>query len=154
SNIIKLKNLMSTTQGWYYLHENKELIYKNNPDAIADIRDSDLAISAWAWDGQRSTAWSILVEALSIGAKKERIKELASKWGCDNKDAEQYAEYLGIEIGMDGNAYFARRRNFINLMESPIGFGDSYLEAMANLAKELGYTGGKMWNNTFKELTL
>ena len=80
-------------QGWYYLHENKELIYKNDPDAITDIRDSDLCHSAWAWDGQRHTAWQILTEALSLGAKSERIKELADKWGCTNADAENYAGY-------------------------------------------------------------
>lgn len=139
-------------QGWYYLHENKELIYKNNPDAIVDIRDSDLCHSAWAWDGQRPTAWQILTEALSLGAKKERIKELAEKWGCTDADAENYAGYLGIELGMDGNAYYARRSDFENLQESLIGFGDSYLEAISELAKELGYKGGKMWNTTLKDL--
>ena len=35
--------------GWYYLHVNKELIWKNDPDAIVDIRDSDLCHSAWSW---------------------------------------------------------------------------------------------------------
>lgn len=139
-------------QGWYYLHVNKELIYKNNPDAITDIRDSDLCHSAWAWDGQRPTAWQILTEALSLGAKKERIHELAEKWGCTDVDAGNYAKYLGIELGMDGNAHYARCADFKNLQESPIGFGNSYLEAMSELAKELGYKGGKMWNATFKDL--
>lgn len=143
---------MSKIQGWYYLHENKELIYKNNPDAIQDIRESDLCHSAWAWDGQRQTAWQILVESLSLGAKKERVKELSETWHCDNKDAEQYADYLGLQVGMDGNAYYARKSDFENLQESPAGFGDSYLEAMSELAKEIGYKGGKMWNATFKDL--
>ena len=74
---------MSQIQGWYYLHQNKDLIYKPNPDAIVDIRDSDLCHSAWAWDGQRSSVWQILVEANSLGANKERIEELSKKWVCD-----------------------------------------------------------------------
>lgn len=139
-------------EGWFYLHENKELIYKNDSDAIVDIRDSDFCHSAWAWDGERPTAWQILVEALSLGAKKERIQDLAVKWKCDDGDAFRYANYLGIELGIDGDSLYARRLDFVNIQESPIGFGDSYLEAMAELAKELGYKGGKMWNATFNDL--
>lgn len=138
--------------GYYYLHENKELIYKNNPDAITDIRDSDLCKSAWAWDGERPTAWQILVEALSLGARKERIKELAEKWKCDDKDAFNYAEYLGIDLGTDGSSMVAKRKDFVNLQESICGFGETYLEAIANLCKQHGFTGGKMWNLSFKDL--
>ena len=139
-------------QGWYYLHVNKDLIYKNNPDAIADIRDSDLCHTAWAWDGQRSTAWQILVEAYCLGAKKERIEELAEKWGCTNNDAENYANYLGIKLGVDGNQCFAARVDFEDIQVSPMGWGDNYLESMSELAKELGYKGGTMWNRTFSDL--
>jgi hypothetical protein len=143
---------MSEIKGWYYLHENKELIYKNSPNAIVDIRDSDLCHSAWAWDGQRQTAWQILVESLSLGADKERVLELAKQWECDDKDAEQYAEFLGIKLGVDGNQKYAAKKDFINIQESPIGFGDTNLEAMAALCKELGFRGGKMWQDTFQDL--
>lgn len=144
---------MNMIQGWYYLHENKDLIYKGSPDAIEDIRDSDLCHSAWPWDGERPTAWRILVEAKSLGVRPDRIKELADKWKCTNDDAEQYAKYVGIELGMDGNQCFARRADFINLQESHCGFGDTNLDAMADLCKQLGFTGGKMWNSTFSDLT-
>lgn len=139
-------------QGWYYLHENKELIYKNSPDAIIDIRDSDLCSAAWAWDGERPTAWQILVEALSLGANIERINQLAEKWGCTDLDSLNYANYLGILIGEDGNMKKATMKDFTNIQESPIGFGSTYLEAMAELAKELGYKGGKRWHTTFSDL--
>jgi hypothetical protein len=139
-------------QGWYYLHTNKELIYKNDPDAIADIRDSDLCRAAWAWDGGRATAWKILVEALSLGAKKERIEELAKKWGCDDADAIHYANHLQIVLGKDGDQDTATRFDFVNLQEDRCGFGDTRLEAMADLCSQLGYTGGKMWNAGFEDL--
>ena len=139
--------------GWYYLHKNKELIYKNSPDAIADIRDSDLCHTAWSFSPEdRAGAWDILVEALSLGAKKERIAELAEKWKCDDIDAQKYADYLGINLNIDGSAMTAYREDFTNLQESPCGFGDNYLEAMADLCKQVGYVGGKMWNATFKDL--
>lgn len=143
---------MATIEGWYYLHVNKDLIYKNNPDAIQDIRESDLCHTAWGWDNSRQTAWSILVEATVLGAKGERIEELAKHWNCDDEDAENYAKYLGIVLKMDGTAHCAHRSDFTNLQESPCGFGSSYLEAMANLADQLGYVGGKMWNSTFESL--
>jgi hypothetical protein len=143
---------MSTIQGWYYLHENKELIYKNNPDAITDIRDSDLCHSAWPWDGSRQSAWTILVEGLALGANPERIKELAGKWGCNDNDVINYAACIGVELGVDGNQKTATRKDFVNIQESSIGFGVTYLEAMAALCKDLGYTGGKMWNHTFESL--
>ena len=139
--------------GWYYLHTNKELIYKPSPDAITDIRDSDLCHSAWPYDPKdRAGAWRTLVEALSLGANKKRINALAELWKCTDEDALNYAKYLGISLGMDGTAKTALRTDFVDLMESCCGFGDTYLEAMADLCKQLGFKGGKMRNATFKDL--
>lgn len=140
-------------KGWYYLHENKDLIYKNSPDAIADIRDSDLCHSAWPCDpADRANAWQIVVEAMSLGAKKERIYELVKKWKLTDEDAVNYAKYLNLEVGQDGNQKTAHKIDFENLQEDPCGFGDTYLEAMVDLCKQLGFKGGKMWNATFKDL--
>lgn len=143
---------MSEAIGWYYLHENKSLIYKNYPDAIADIRESDLCTAAWAWDGTRQTAWQILVESLAIGANPARVKELSETWKCNDQDAINYAEFIGLIQGQDGNQKTATKKDFINLHESPCGFGHSYLEAMSNLCSQLGFKGGKMWQDTFQEL--
>ena len=140
--------------GWYYLHENNSLIYKKElGDTAADIRESDLAVSMWPCDpSDREMAWSCLVEALSLGATKKRIDELAELWKCSDSDAANYAERLRLNLFMDGNACCATKSDFTNLQESPAGFGDTFLEAMAELCKELGYKGGKMWNATFKDL--
>ena len=50
-------------EGWYYLHENKDLIYKRDLDGIvADIRESPFAIGLWPMDPQdRMTAWNLLI---------------------------------------------------------------------------------------------
>jgi hypothetical protein len=144
---------MSTITGWYYLHTNGQLIYKrDSPGQDADIRESDFAVALWAWNNDRLTAWNILVEALSLKADKNQILKLANTWGCDDRDAVVYAMNANIKLGKDGAQLTACRKDFINLQESPMGFGKSYLEAMADLCKKLGYKGGKMWNASFPDL--
>lgn len=139
--------------GWYYLHENGELIYKPSPDAIADIRDSSLAKCSWPIDPKnRQTAWDIVVESLALGANKERVKSLAEKWSCGDEDADFYAERVGASISVDGNQFCATALYFTNLQEHPAGFGDTKLEALADLANQLGLVGGHMWRSTFKYL--
>jgi hypothetical protein len=140
--------------GWYYLHENGALIYKRElGETAADIRESPFAKGLWAFDSDdRQCAWSLLVEALAAGVRKERIQELAEKWHCDDEDAGTYAERIGVQLSRDGNQWVATRTDFDNLQESPAGFGDTCLEAMAELCKNLGYQPSKMWGTTFKDL--
>lgn len=132
--------------GWYYLHINSELIYKPGMDGmVSDIRESPFAVALWSVDtGDRECAWSILVEALSLGASKKRIIELAEKWKCTDEDADNYAERLGIT--------FKKEEGFIAISPSgACGKGESKLEAIAKLCRAVGYTGGKMWIRTFKD---
>jgi len=141
--------------GWYYLHENGELIYKPETDGstASDILESDFARSMWPIDPQdRASAWDILVEAKALNANHKRIADLAEKWGCNDADALKYAEHLNITLQKDGNQWCATPSWFHNLQEDEAGFGDTCLEAMADLCLSLGYTGGKMWNATFKSL--
>jgi len=141
-------------EGWYYLHVNGSLIYKRNlPGIAADIRESSFAKALWPFDStDRAGAWRIVVEGLSLGANMERVKELAALWGCNDKDAEHYATPLGVTLSLDGDAMCAMQPNFIDLQESMVGFGDTCLEALADLCKTLGFKGGKMWNHTFESL--
>lgn len=139
-------------KGWYYLHVNNELIYKSNPDAIADIRDSDLCHSAWAFYDSRGSVWSMVIEAASLGANPSRIAQLLTDWNLTDEDATIYAAYVGVVLGNDGDKRTATRKDFINIQENAIGFGGNYFEAMVDLCKKLGYKGGKMWETTFKDL--
>ena len=143
-------------QGWYYLHTNGDLIYKRDLDGVvSDIRESDFARSMWPFDPtDREGAWRILVEASALGANPERIKTLAQKWGCDDTDALQYADRLNITLQMDGSAWCATPAWFLDLHQSPAGFGDTCLEALSALCNQLGFTGGKMWSSTFRDLCL
>lgn len=141
-------------EGWYYLHTNGDLIYKRDLDGtVADIRDSDFAKDLWPCDPtDRKCAWNVCVEALAAGARPERIKVLAEKWGLDDEDAQTYAEYIGCKLERDGDSWHASRLDHVNLQESENGFGDTCLEAMAELAKDLGYKPSKMWGASFEDL--
>ena len=139
--------------GYYYLHTNGDLIYRSGSDSAADIRDSSFAVGLWPIDVEdREGAWNLLVEALASGVSLERIKELAVKWGCDDEDAANYAGRIGCVLGEDCGDKIAMKNDFEDLHNSPCGFGDTYLEAMADLAKQLGYKPSKMWGATFKDL--
>lgn len=140
--------------GWYYLHENGDVIYKRDDDGIvADTRESPFAKHLWPFDPEaRDGAWGIVVEALALGARPERVAELAGKWGCDDEDSEFYAKKMGLTLSLDGNAWCATGPGFINLQESVAGFGETKLDAMAGLANAMGLRCGKMWQQTFKDL--
>lgn len=141
--------------GYYYLHTNGSLIWKRYLDGsqVADFRESDFVRHFWPLDlKDRENAWSLLIEALAIGAKPERVAELAALWKCNDADAENYASAIGLDLCMDGNAWCATRPNNINLQECPHGFGPTALEAMADLAKQIGFRAQKMWGATFKSL--
>lgn len=141
-------------EGYYYLHTNGDLIYKPDHDGVvADIRESPFAVGLWPCDpSDREGAWSILVEALASGANKTRINELAATWGCNDADATNYASRVKSTLTRDGSAWMATRYDFINLQESPSGFGDTALEAFAELAKDLGYKPATMWGDSFKRM--
>lgn len=141
-------------EGWYYLHTNGELLYKRElGGTAADIRESDFSRALWPLEpSDRAGAWRILVEGLAAGAKAERIKELAAKWGCDDQDAEVYASHVGCNVFRDGDQWCATGGDFLDLAQSPAGFGSTLLDAMSELAKALGYKPSKMWGATFHDL--
>jgi hypothetical protein len=140
--------------GWYYLHENGDLIYKRElGGTVADLRESSFVKGIWPFDpSDRAGAWNILVEGLASGARAERVRELAERWGCDDADAVHYADYVTATLYPDGAAICATPFWFTDLQESPAGFGDDALEALAELCKNLGYKPTKIWGTTFKKL--
>lgn len=140
--------------GWYYLHENGQLIYKPElGDTVADLCESNLVQTFWPVDpADRASAWRLLVEALALGADTERVRALAVKWGCTDEDAQRYAERVGAVLSKDGDVWRATRTDFVCLQGPLVGSGPSALEALAALCKGLGYKGGKMWGVTFSDL--
>jgi hypothetical protein len=125
--------------GFYYLHQNGSLIFKPNmPGIEADFRESDLVRKWWPVRKEdRASAWILCTEALALGARKERVAELAKKWGLDDDDASYFFVHMQGEIGAfrDGDQWCAHFKEFTNILESQVGFGPTILEALAELAR-------------------
>jgi len=70
--------------GFYYLHTNGEMIFKRfEPES-----DSPFVKKVWTLDiSNRMDAWKIALEGLFLGARTERIEELAKKWGLTFEDS-------------------------------------------------------------------
>lgn len=77
------------TQGWYYLHENGDVIYKRfEPEEEA----GGFVKKVWRVDlTNRSNAWTIVLEALGLGCNVERAKALCAKWSLTQEDFVQFA---------------------------------------------------------------
>lgn len=81
--------------GFYYLHENGDLIYKRTQPEL----DSPFVKRIWpVYPEDRACAWIICIEALALGASKERVNELVNKWGLTNEDAFLFAQHLKFEL--------------------------------------------------------
>lgn len=132
-----------------YLHTSGSLQWK--PGYTWGDLDSDFARSAWHISELTKTkAWEIAVEALSLGAS---IDEYRSKWELTDDNALHYAsKIVKCDLFKDGNQWCATKRDFVNIQESPCGFGDTALDALAGLCKDLGFKGRGMWSHGFDSL--
>lgn len=78
------------SDGYYYLHTNKCLIYKKN-HVESDFLDSDFVVKHWKIDiTSRLSAWTIIIESLALGADLDCVKSLCDKWKCDIEDLHNY----------------------------------------------------------------
>lgn len=138
--------------GWYYLHSNGELIYKLAVStSVADLRESDLVRAFWSTDpSDRGSAWTIVVEGLAAGARPDRVADLVARWGCTDEDAAVYAERIGVSLERDDDA--ARWLATTGGDGDPVGTGERAYEALADLARELGYRPAKMWGWSFEKI--
>jgi len=79
---------------YYYLHTNGDLIGKNPVVVTNDYFDSPFVKKFWRIDTtDRETAWMLVLEALALGAKIERIKELTNKWKLTFNDSINLLKY-------------------------------------------------------------
>ena len=131
------------------------MIYKTKQlgGVQADLEDSTFVKAFWPVNPfNRENAWTIAVEALAGGALPARVREVAEKWKLTDEDAKIYAARVGALIERDGNQWCAMRGDFINLQESPAGFGDTAMDALAQLALALGFKPGKPQRRGFTVL--
>jgi len=130
---------LNQESGWYYLHTNGDLIWKRFEP---EIDPGGFVRMVWPCDpSRREHAWMICIEALALGAQRERIMELATKWGLTDEDAKEFVlrtkrnGRMTFLLFRDGDQWCAAFHDFVNIQESQCGFGTTALEALAALAK-------------------
>ena len=77
---------------YYYLHTNGDIIGKR-PDngREQDFRESPFVIKYWLIDTtDRKDAWILAIESLALGARNERVRELAKKWQLSEDDLMEF----------------------------------------------------------------
>ena len=75
---------------YYYLHTNGDLIGENPVvvDSDSSYFDSDFVKKVWKIDtDERDTLWTLVLEALALGARVDRVREIAEKNKCDKGDS-------------------------------------------------------------------
>lgn len=130
---------MSPEAGFYYLHENGDLLFKRERP---EVEPGGFVRAVWPHDPRdRANAWLIAIEALALGARPARIQELATTWGLTDDDAQIFATRTHqFRLFRDGDQWTAAFHDFVNVQESQVGFGATCLEALAALARP-GLTG-------------
>jgi hypothetical protein len=109
------------TIGFYYLHTNGDLIFKRFEPELA----SPFVKAVWRVDTtDRGCAWRIVLEGLALGAREERIKELAHKWNLTVEDSiemilrvkpsalmmEGFKKFIRLVLGMSKEEYWEQMR--------------------------------------------
>ena len=125
---------------YYYLHKNGDLIHK--PASVLNFDpgyfDSPFVLAHWGLDiHDRLTAYVFLIDADAMGAKKERIAELRSKWYMDECDLDEFLRASRFVVDREGDQWCAHGPDFINLMESNVGFGPTRWDALVELCKDV-----------------
>lgn len=86
----KKEEKMEKKTWWYYLHTNGDLIGKHPVVVEADPEYFDSPFVKKTWHiilDDRGDAWRLVLEALVLGARIDRVKELADKWKLTKEDA-------------------------------------------------------------------
>ena len=111
------------------------------PGVLESLQESPFVRSIWAWTGERSTAWIMLIEAWAVGADRRRIRELMKKWNMGNWDAPHLAQDLEgqIDLAQDTDSWWARFSDDPSTAE----VGEDVLEALGKLAMR-GLTGKRV----------
>ena len=82
---------------YYYLHTNGDIIGKPHivVDSDPSYFDSPFVKHHWRVDiTNRADAWTVAIEALALGARLERILELAKKWKLTREDLPEFLTRL------------------------------------------------------------
>lgn len=142
---------MPDLAGFYYLHENGTLIFKRwDEGRVEDFSKSDFVKCYWPLDnGKRADCWHIIIEASVAGVNAERIRVLQELWGCDERDANVFAAYVGVSlVQCEDDGWLATVPDAFHRIR---GSGKGATEALVSLCRGLGWKASKR-RVSFEEL--
>jgi len=82
---------------YYYLHENGDIIGKSPivVEGDGDYFTSPFVKKVWKVNlDERTDAWVLVIEALAMGARETRVKELATRWELNYQDSLMFIRRL------------------------------------------------------------
>lgn len=136
---------MKDIKGYVCMKQNGDLdyIFKSKISEDDLINHNSIKMY-WEYSHEDiADSWDILIEAIAVEANEKEIKMLSNAWGLDDKEAQTYAKLRKIKLFKDGNQWCATKSNFKDLQSSPSGFGDTCLDAIGELCKNLGFKVSK-----------
>lgn len=161
------------TTAWFYMLDDGRLGFHDRliVEGTGDLRYESHVAYIWHCDWHQPwTIWDMLIEATVAGAKTDTLYEVWKHCNLDDLPegadaetyytAEQYAKKRGIYLqqsphtddnwmadGMGGDDEEEHEAP-----ESPVGIGETKLEAMSSLCKALGFEPTKTRRVTFAGL--
>lgn len=127
--------MLSTTEHWYYLHTNGDLIHRTSKP---EIEPGGFVHRVWQIKPEhRETAYFLLVEAAVLGARMSRVLELAKKWEADGEDGLVFCKRMGFlcnpVVTEAGAGYEVRHQD--DTPEMKTGVGSSPLLALISYTR-------------------
>jgi len=94
----------------------------------------------------------VVIESLAMGVSMAHVMEVLEDNHIDADDCVNYINYLGAKLSKDGNEWCVTRGDFINLQESPSGFGNTPMDALTNLLNNSGFKHRHVWGDDINSL--
>lgn len=135
---------------WMYLHVHGTLHFKQ---CYADeLLDSPFVRCYWPCDNSRQSLWQVAIESLAMGVSRAEVLRVLESNKFEIDDCVNYINFLNARLSKDGNQWCVTRGDFVNLEVSPSGFGDTPMDALADLLKNVGFKGRGMWCHDINSL--
>lgn len=121
--------------GWYYFHENKDLIFKREKP---EMESGGFVKRVWPFDPEdRAGAYCILIEAAVMDAQPHRLGELLEKWQVTDDDCLIAAGYYCMLLVQNGprdswEKWAVRWAD----KDTPVGYGPTAFRAMVDLVRQ------------------
>jgi hypothetical protein len=80
-----------------------------------------------------------------MGVTRAEVLRVLESNKFEIDDCVNYINFLNARLSKDGDQWCVTRGDFVDLQVSPAGFGDTPMDALADLLKDVGFKGRGMW---------